>query len=298
MGHPLGPRWTGPELAANGQWLFAPALGIQELIIQKRWDEVGVKNLLTNLKRVLDEETGVVLIRGIHGPEERQRQFMLEMADAVGIPLTNGGVLVHVVTATEEPIKNGFKLISKTRETTGFHTDGTGYEKKFPDIVMMMMVQPAMVGGESRITNALSVYDQLAAAPNLLSCLARDFFQDIVVEMSPGGEVIHTRESCTLPIFAFDRWRSGASFKFHLGWIASSHDRVGKPFSKEQREAIDALIATMEHSNNHLNLKLSSGDLLICNNHIVAHDRTAYQDPPLPEPARRLLRMWVSCTNY
>ena len=40
-------------------------------------------------------------------------------------------------------------------------------------------------------------------------------------------------------------------------------------------------------------MSFEPGDIQFCNNHLVLHSRTAYEDPPEPERKRHMLRLWL-----
>jgi hypothetical protein len=44
----------------------------------------------------------------------------------------------------------------------------------------------------------------------------------------------------------------------------------------------------------HIELEFLPGDVQLVNNHVLFHDRTAFEDWPQPERRRHLLRLWLA----
>jgi hypothetical protein len=66
------------------------------------------------------------------------------------------------------------------------------------------------------------------------------------------------------------------------------------PLSTAQTEALDLLDALAEDPSFHLELEFLPGDIQLVNNHVLFHDRTAFEDWPEPEHRRHLLRLWLA----
>lgn len=65
----------------------------------------------------------------------------------------------------------------------------------------------------------------------------------------------------------------------------------------EQIEAMDLLDRIAANPAFHYVTNFQPGDLQLCNNHVVMHARSAFEDYPEPERRRHLLRMWLSVPN-
>jgi hypothetical protein len=66
------------------------------------------------------------------------------------------------------------------------------------------------------------------------------------------------------------------------------------PLTAVQVQALDLLDALAEDPAFHLELEFLPGDIQLVNNHLLLHDRTAFEDWPEPERRRHLLRLWLA----
>ena len=61
-----------------------------------------------------------------------------------------------------------------------------------------------------------------------------------------------------------------------------------------QTAALDLLDALAEDPAFHLEIDFQPGDIQLVNNHVLFHDRTAFEDWAQPERRRHLLRLWLA----
>ena len=179
--------------------------------------------------------------------------------------------------------------VSQTSASTGFHTDSSSVDVQ-PDLVGLLCLQPARQGGKSRLTSALTAHERLRhTCPQLLELLHRDFIRDIVI---PGTQpTIQHRLRNRFPIFCDDPLQ-GLNFRYMRFWIETGQQRVGRPLTSVQVEALDALEQALEAPGAVATFSMQSGEMLWLDNRTVAHDRTAYVNDPLRP--RRLLRLWLN----
>jgi hypothetical protein len=117
----------------------------------------------------------------------------------------------------------------RTRARQDFHTDGS-------DVVGLLCLQGAMIGGESRIASSLAVYNEiLTRRPDILEVLYEPMYWDRNDEQSPGEA----------PYFALPVFNdvAGASRMFYISWYicdAQRHPQVPR-LTDPQREALDLI---------------------------------------------------------
>ncbi len=220
--------------------------------------------------------------------EREQQLFYLMLGTAMGQPMEQYGRLYEVKdrgsSYTDKPIP-----VSQTRAETTFHTDSSARDI-LPDLVGLLCLQPAYAGGESLVSSAVTAHEQLRYhRADQLRLLYREFIRDMV---TPGAE--RTREHLArnrFPIFSYDLYTPGLTFRYMRYWIEKGHELVGAPLESECVAALDHLDAILSSNEHAARFLLKAGDILWVNNHTIAHNRTQYEDAP--GRPRRMLRMWI-----
>jgi alpha-ketoglutarate-dependent taurine dioxygenase len=75
-------------------------------------------------------------------------------------------------------------------------------------------------------------------------------------------------------------------------WIETGQREAGAPLGPEALADLNRLDATLSAPLYRHAFLLAPGDLLLLDNHRIAHDRTAYVDAP--GQRRRMLRLWLN----
>jgi hypothetical protein len=191
-----------------------------------------------------------------------------------------GHVLGHVKDlglATSDPNVR----IYQTSERQGYHTDSC-------DVVGLLCLQPAKVGGLSSLVSSVTIYNEMCRRN---SDLARCLFEPI--ETDRRGEV---PEGCKpyfqIPVF---NWYAGLlTTIYHRTYIDSARRFVKTPLNPRQKAALDLFDAFANDPALNLPMELRSGDVQLVHNHNLLHDRTAFEDWPEPDRKRHLLRLWLA----
>lgn len=156
------------------------------------------------------------------------------------------------------------------------HTDGG-------DLLVLLCIRPAAVGGHSRLVSAMSAYEKLrTTAPELLAELCRPWKFDRKGRPGPP----------TLEKTIFEQV-DGELHCFHLpGTVRSTPAIHGlTPHTPTEKAALDALDAAVNDPALRYETCLQPGDLLILDNSAALHARSGYEDSCEAEK-RLLLRMW------
>ena len=187
------------------------------------------------------------------------------------------GSLLHEVRDTGRDLDEGNVRYYQTNRAIGFHNDGA-------DAFMLLCINPAAAGGESRVVSATAVFNELLRrAPDDAALLQQPFYFDLRGQHADGATPYQTA-----PIFTFYAGRMHALYK--RGYIDSGQRLAGvPPLTPEQVAALDLLDELCDELA--LDFALKRGDLLVGNNYLVLHDRRAFMDGA---PPRLILRLWLS----
>jgi hypothetical protein len=169
----------------------------------------------------------------------------------------------------------------QTRHRLNYHTDSS-------DLVGLMCLRKARSGGLSSVSCAHAIFNTLLAeSPWHLPVLFGGFEYDRRGEAAPFQAEVSERR----PVFAI---RDGQlSCGYVRQPIKTARLKTGVPFTDAEREALDAFDEAASRPENTFSVMLEPGDVQFCNNHLVLHSRTEYQDWPEPGRERHMLRLWL-----
>lgn len=228
---------------------------------------------------------GFVLLRGvpIDGLDERRVELLYwGIGQHIGVPIPQQGpadLLVHVRDAgldPDDPHVRGFQ----TAAGLEYHADSS-------DIVALLCVRPAKLGGVSTIVSSVAVHDELVRShPDCADLLHEPWWHD-----RRCGDGPESFFQCR--VFA----EHGGALFAHYGraYLESASRGPGvPPLSAAQVAALDALDALTNAPGFAFNMDFAPGDIQFLNNYTVMHARTGYVDHPEPERRRDLIRLWLT----
>jgi hypothetical protein len=192
-----------------------------------------------------------------------------------------GHILGHVKDlgrASDDPTAR----LYQTHERQTYHTDSC-------DVVGLMCLRPAKAGGRSSLVSSVTLYNEMRRVrPDLAALLFAPIETDRRGEAAPGEAPWFT-----IPVF---NWFDGHFAGMYQRQYIESARRFPQvpPLSAAQVEALDLLDALAEDPALHIELDFRPGDIQLVNNHVLFHDRTAFEDWPEPERRRHLLRLWLA----
>lgn len=248
------------------------------------WIEPRVQPIIDCCRAELFQGRGFCLLTGV--PVNRWSLARSELFMAVvgsqfgrlGQQNPRGDVIGHVQnvpSATGKPHARNYITDREFRP----HCDAA-------DMLGLLAVRPAALGGQSRLTSSVSVFNALMAeAPNLARRLFEPVLLDLVDEQLPGAAPVAfvtpaAHHKGQLKTFYISDYFRGA--ERHPG-ITIDADAMAL-FDAYERHATDPALE--------LRFDLEPGDMLLVNNHVMLHARDAFQDRPGAE--RLLLRFLVS----
>jgi len=170
----------------------------------------------------------------------------------------------------------------QTSERQTYHTDSC-------DVVGLICLQPAKRGGRSSLVSSVAICNAMRArAPELALALFEPIETDRRGEVAEGE-----RPYFTIPVF---NWFEGHFACIYQRQYVESARRFGDvpPLTAKQRAALDLLDAFANDPAFHIEIDFQPGDIQLVNNHVLLHDRTAFEDWPEPARRRHLLRLWLA----
>jgi hypothetical protein len=264
------------HIAINSRNFALPLLGPQ--LLQFR-DDV----LLTG--------RGFTIIRGLpigrYSIQEAAAAF-LGIGAYFGKPVSQNGkghILGHVRDLGRS-VNDPTARIYQTTHRQTFHTDSA-------DIVALLCLKTARVGGLSRIVSSIFLYNEMfRRRPDLAAVLFEPVCFDRRSEVPDGKKGYYET-----PIFHW--YADQLSVIYGNRYYIESAQRFpdAPRLTAKQTEALDLLDKLANDPSNYLDIEFKPGDIQLIHNHVILHDRTDYEDWPQPERKRHLLRLWLCPPN-
>jgi hypothetical protein len=296
--------WTAGDLAPD-EWVHQLDAGeIREVIraadaftetsrdlATLRPPDFPLPGVARRLAAILRDEVlagrGFCVIRGLNPATLSRRQCATSFL-GIGAHLGNprpqnaqGHILGHVKDlgrASTDPTAR----LYQTHERQTFHTDSC-------DVVGLMCLRPAKAGGRSSLVSSVAVYNAMSRArPDLARILFEPIATDRRGEAAPGQAPWFN-----IPVFNWFEGRFAAIYQRQYVDSAQRFEGV-PPLTPGQVEALDLLDALANDPRLSLEIDFQPGDLQLVNNHVLFHDRTAFEDWPEPDRRRHLLRLWLA----
>jgi hypothetical protein len=180
--------------------------------------------------------------------------------------------------------------VSKTKASTGFHTDSTAREY-LPDLVGLLCIDPGHKGGESLVVNAADLYNHIRSVePRFIEVLSQPLYRDVI---TPG--TVNNVEAILenrFPIFSLTD--EGLTCRYMRFWIETAYQKTGRPMPEGLIDAMNLIDSYLNDPANQLVFQLARGDMFYINNHFVCHGRTAFEDDPERGRIRTLVRAWIN----
>jgi len=173
----------------------------------------------------------------------------------------------------------------KTSGAAAFHTDSC-------DVAALFVLRVAKSGGVSMVASSVAIHNEiLRTRPDLLDILYQPYAWSMQGQEREGEEPFYPQPIFTLHDGHF-------SCRYIRGQIKNGQRFADAPrLTPLQIEAMDLFDRLAADPRFHFVTNFQPGDLQLCNNHVVTHARTAFEDHPEKERRRHLLRMWLSVPN-
>jgi hypothetical protein len=289
--------WKGDELLKSKYWnyhLSPKEIGEIESILDnlKTSNKEAIKfnqlqKTLIDISEELENGRGTVLLKGI--PVDRYSdtelaEFHLILCQQMGIPIRQSGLnwdshkrektqFVTYIRAEASSSENG----KQSTDAFGFHTDRY-------DVLSLLCVRQARIGGENRLASAITIYNEmLQSHPEI----AESLFQEIPwVYEGEGGWINY-------PIWQIHKGKFTTQLSGTYARLSQFIEGAPR-LSEQHKQGLD-LLQTIG-SEVGTTFKLKPGDWLMVNNHLVYHARASWE-VELGDYDRLLLRVCFSPRN-
>lgn len=277
-------------------------------------DPEGFPVLRDEAQRVLgdrlDQGLGFVILRGLATidltQDEMQAAFWL-FCRALGEPMVQkgGDIRLGRVANLGKPAASRPRY-HETGVGGSVHTDSP-IMPRVADIVGLLCLQTAQDGGLSKFVSVARVHNILLRhAPDLLRELYLPFDFDRRID---AREVSATNPALLrAPIFSYlpDKGLRGVRLRWQPEYVWEAPELPGvRPLTERQRMALHLLEGVLEDRSKAITVEVAMipGDMQFLNNHLVAHGRTAFVDPPAtadgaPPARREMRRVWLRRTPH
>lgn len=195
---------------------------------------------------------------------------------AAAVQSAAGERLGHVREDVSNPKSRGY---NSARELDP-HTDS--YE-----IIGLMCLQKATSGGSSSLVSAMSVHNEiLRQRPDLLAALYEGF-PYATVEMRGNDRPV---TDYAVPVYS--QVEGVLSCAYLRNFMRNAALVLERPMPARLVEALDFFDATCMRPDLALEFMLEPGEMMLCNNYVTLHWRSAFvSDPARP---RHLPRLWLN----
>jgi SAM-dependent methyltransferase/pyrroloquinoline quinone (PQQ) biosynthesis protein C len=252
-------------------------------------------------------DTGVAMVRGLEvGPasEEAAKLSFYLLASLVGTVDGSARGRLFDVKDRQLCTSNDNVLFSASNTEATWHTDGASVNRSY-DVASLLCIQPSTRGGELRVSNAVNAFESLETnIPKFLlyelqRSIPRDVMEngggqgrkeDALFVLSRSAELLKLRiRNNAYPIVASTR--DSMRFRYMRHWIETGHVKAGLTQSPLLTVAMDLLDSALD-KNQLWEGRMQTGDVIFCNNLLVAHSRRSFSDEPGEAP-RHKVRAWL-----
>jgi hypothetical protein len=253
--------------------------------------------LAARVREVLADGPGFAVLRGWPVAAWGDADSVLMywgLGTLLGDPLPQNaqGDRVYLVTDTTSrsagPAEPTGPRGSTTNDELTMHTDSAGARAQDrTGILGLLCLRSGASGGESLLTSGHTVHNRLLERnPELAASL----YREVHFGRGPGRyqDGVGTELGRV-----FDRPAERLKVRYNRGWIRRGHEAVGEPLPPETIAALDAFDELAGDQELMLRIRLEPGDVLLLDNTVVLHGRTAFVDREDPTARRCLVRLWL-----
>jgi len=302
--------WTGAELSGRGEWnhildpheqadLRAIADAVSGAVAEPREpgrqspDDFPLPRLTRRLEQIrteLEDGAGAVRLRGLplDGLSDDQcRAVSWAIAVHLGTPVSQSGAGEKIFSirdagfGNDDPRSRG----PNTSRELSFHTDRA-------DVTAFTCLQPASRGGDNEIVSSMAVYNAiLQQRPEYVEALTAPFYY-----LRHNVDAGNDRPWCRQPVFSFAEDHFACCLLRVL--IERAHQDSRLPdLTPTQVRALDMVESVARERGRSLRFRQERGDMVLVNNWVILHKRTAFEDVEDSPLQRHILRIWLAMPN-
>ncbi len=262
----------------------------EELLSRNDWKHDYASADWSAIQDSLENGSGAALIRGFPLEEcskDEARAAFLELCGKIGTAVSQNEAGDLVFDVSDAGFKNDDPRARgpNTKKKLSFHTDRC-------DVIAFLCWRQAKSGGENELVSSMAIYNAIREQrPDLLEVLMQPFvYKRHTVDL--GNDLPY----CEQPVFSFCEGHFAASFLRVLIDRADADPELPN-LTAEQKEAMDYLETVAADPAMHVRFRQEPGDILLLNNWVNLHRRSAFEDHERPEDRRCLFRIWLAMPN-
>lgn len=227
-----------------------------------------------------------VVLQPVHRWTERQSKLFFwglgMWLGVTGAQSNEGELLGHVrdigaSAATERQFRTNALIVP--------HCDAA-------DVVALLCLHEAKVGGSSRVISSVSAYNRLVVEhPEVVDTL----YEPMLLDTRGSGGINY------VPIEVFRYFQGELRTFYHQEYFRSAYNHSDAPaggIPSRVDEAMSAFDSIINDPSMVLEMDFKQGDVQLLSNHVVLHSRTGFVDHPEFERKRHLLRLWLSLDGH
>ncbi|MCH9671734.1 MAG: TauD/TfdA family dioxygenase [Gammaproteobacteria bacterium] len=297
--------WTGEQMRASNEWhyrfsqadlaeLHAAYEAVSHLpipqITRTNFVLPTLETRFDAMRQDLVSGRGFLLLQGLDIEDasiEKSAALYWAIGLYFGTPVSQNGkghLLGHVIDLDYDPTDVNVRTY-QTNERQYYHADSC-------DIVGLMCLRPAKLGGLSSIISSVTLYNEvMARRPDLGALLSQPMAIDRRGEVPSGQKPYFS-------LAVFNHFAGHVSTYYSRRYTESAQRFDDAPrLTAAHTEAFDLLDELVEDPRLHLQMAFTPGDIQLLHNHTILHDRTAYEDWNDAQRRRHLLRLWLCPPN-
>jgi Taurine catabolism dioxygenase TauD, TfdA family len=263
----------------------AAGLGLDDLT-REHFPFPSLQPVLGAISREIADGRGFVVVRRLP-VEEYSKDEMGMIFWGIGTHLGRGlsqsvmgDRLGHVKDfSRQDPLARAYR----NKQELSPHTDSC-------DLVGLLCLRNAEIGGVSRLTSALSVHNTMVKeCPEALARLYRGYAFHRRGEEQP-GDLPYT--PYLVPVFS--NTDGCISARYVRTYVEAGEAAAGRPMHATEMAVLDRFEEITQRPALMLEFTLQPGEMYFVNNYTILHARTAFDDGDAEEDRRRhLLRLWL-----
>ena len=246
--------------------------------------------LAEKVRDYLETGPGLFMIRGLpvdRHPTQDLRLMYWGLGKHLGTAVSQSAQGDHIGDVRDlnipddSPTKRGYQ----SRGGGLFHCDTC-------DVAALFVLRTSKEGGVSMVASCVAIHNEIATKrPDLLEVLYQPFYWSMLRQEREGEPAYYQQ-----PIFSMhEGYMSCRYIRPHIK-LAQRFPEVPR-LTDKQIEAMDYFDSLVKDPAFKFDTNFKPGDLQFCNNHVVMHARTGFEDWPEPNRKRHLLRLWLSVPN-
>jgi alpha-ketoglutarate-dependent taurine dioxygenase len=253
----------------------------------------ALMSLAKRAQYALDHGPGFLVLRGwpvARWGNEVARFLYCGFGSLLGRPLPHNpqGHLARSIHNADLAPETSAKWGSSKSSSMVFHTDTAPPPTRFPRVLGLLCLRRAQDGGDSLLASGHSIHNRLLERyPALLEHLYKDFHFGRRSDSSSSQLLTDIA-----PVFSWAG--SQLQVRYHPKWLKFGQEVVRESISSAGEAALNAFEEALAEEKMSIRFPLMSGDLLLTNNRVILHGRTAFEDGEDLASRRCLLRLWLA----